>query len=110
MKPVYLFAAIVGTLIPWFFFGTFFVDNGLNLIGFIQAVFANDPARGFTADILISIAVFWAWSYWDARQLGVQGWWLTVPSCFFVGLSLGLPLYLYLRHDRASAMTRQKPS
>jgi hypothetical protein len=35
----------------------------------------------------------------DARRLGVRRWWLVLPAAFLVGLSLALPLYLYLRHD-----------
>ena len=110
MTTFYLATAILGTLLPWVFFGSFFAENGFALWSFVLNVFANDPARGFTIDILISIAVFWVWSFIDARQLGVKGWVWTLPACCCVGLSLGLPLYLYLRPDRAQEAGGTAPS
>lgn len=41
--------------------------------------------------------VFWVWSFVDARTHHVKQWWLVIPAGFNVGLSLALPLYLFLR-------------
>ncbi|MXW93016.1 MAG: DUF2834 domain-containing protein [Rhodospirillaceae bacterium] len=103
LKIFYLFAAALGTAIPWLFFGGFFAANGPDPAAFVAGLFVNGAAAGFSADVLISIAVFWLWSLRDARQLGVAAWWLVLPAGLCVGLSLALPLYLYLRHDRAAA-------
>ncbi|WP_225027273.1 DUF2834 domain-containing protein [Xinfangfangia pollutisoli] len=97
LRNFYLAMAIVGTVVPWLFFGAFFAQNGLALPLFLQSLFANGPAAGFSADVLISIAIFWVWSWQDAGQHQVARWWLVLPASFFVGLSLALPLYLYLR-------------
>ena len=97
VRNLYLAAAIVGTLIPWLFFGTFFAQNGLNIPLFLQSLFVNGAAGGFSADVLISIPIFWLWSWRDAARYNVARWWLVLPASFFVGLSLSLPLYLYLR-------------
>ena len=98
-KRFYLFGAIAGTVIPWWFFGNFIVAEGLNIPLFVSKLFASNPAAGFSADVLISAVVFWVWSYRDAQQHQVKRWWLLVPSTLTVGLSLALPLYLYLRED-----------
>lgn len=97
LRNFYLAMAIVGTVVPWLFFGAFFAQNGLALPLFLQSLFANGPAAGFSADVLISIAIFWVWSWQNAAQHQVARWWLVLPASFFVGLSLALPLYLYLR-------------
>ena len=97
IRTFYLAAAIVGTVIPWLFFGAFFNAHGPDLPLFLRSLFANDPAGGFSADVLISLPVFWAWSWRDAKKRSVAGWWLVPPASFCVGLSLALPLYLYLR-------------
>ncbi|MET1414581.1 DUF2834 domain-containing protein [Roseibium sp. HPY-6] len=108
MKSFYFTLAVVGTLIPWIFFGAFFAENGLNLTLLVMRMFATKPAAGIAVDLLISCAVFWVWSWRDARANGVNGWWLTIPAILLVGLSLGLPLYLWLRekskelHERTS--------
>ena len=98
-KTFYLICAVIGTVVPWLLFASFFAQEGVNIPLFIQSLFVNGAAGGFAADVLISILVFWVWSYADARQNGVKNWWLVLPACFMVGLSLALPLYLYMRSE-----------
>ena len=99
-KSFYLMCAVIGTVIPWLFFAGFFAQEGFNIPLFVQSLFVNGAAGGFTVDVLISILVFWVWSYADARQNGVKHWWVVLPAGLMVGLSLALPLYLYLRSDK----------
>lgn len=98
-KNIYLVFAIFGTLIPWYFFGSFILAEGINLPLFVQSLFVNEPAGGFSADVLISATAFLIWSYGDAYKQQVKRWWVMIPATFLVGLSLALPLYLYLREE-----------
>lgn len=100
MKAFYLVMMVVGTVVPWLFFGSFFAANGFDLVAFVSGLFANGAAGGFSTDILISFFVFWVWSFFDARKNDIPNWWLVLPAGCFVGLSLALPLYLYLREDK----------
>jgi len=97
VKHFYLLIALVGTVIPWMFFGSFFALNGINIPLFLKSLFANGAAGGFSADVLITILVFWVWSWRDAAKSNVAHWWLILPASCTVGLSLALPLYMYLR-------------
>ena len=100
MSPIrwfYLIAAVVGTIVPWAFFGSFLADEGLDLVAFVEALFVNGPAGGFSADVLISATVFWVWSRVDATGNGVDPWWPVIPATLLVGLSLAFPLYLFWR-------------
>lgn len=97
IRNFYMAMAVVGTVVPWMLFGSFFALNGPDIPLFLQSLFANGPAGGFSADVLISILVFWEWSWRDAAKHAVGHWWLVLPASCFVGLSLALPLYLYLR-------------
>lgn len=99
LKRFYLTMAIVGTVIPWLFFTSFIATEGVDLSLFITSLFVNGAAGGFSADILISATVFWVWSYHDAQQNNIQRWWIVVPGTLFVGLSLALPLYFYMRTE-----------
>lgn len=99
MKNFYLVAAVLGTLIPWLFFGSFYNQHGLDIPLFIRSLFVNGAAGGFSADLLISLSVFWVWSWNDAQEHGVSRWWLTIPAAWCVGLSLAMPLYFYLRES-----------
>ena len=100
-KNVYLVLAVLGTVIPWILFGRFFALNGIDIPLFLHSLFANGAAGGFSADVLISIVVFWLWATVDAREHQVNYWWLIFPAGCTVGLSLAMPLYFYLRADHA---------
>lgn len=97
VRNLYLALAVIGTVIPWLFFGTFFAQHGPDIPLFLQSLFANGAAAGFSVDVLISILVFWIWAWQDAARHKVAHWWLIFPASCLVGLSLALPLYLYLR-------------
>ena len=97
-KQFYMVLAIIGTVVPWLFFGRFFALNGIDIPLFLRSLFANGPAAGFSADVLISIVVFWVWATIDARSKQIRYWWIIFPAGFTVGLSLAMPLYFYLRH------------
>lgn len=103
LKNIYLLAAVLGTVIPWAFFADFIITEGFDIPLFISSLFVNGAAGGFSADVLISLFVFWIWSYGDAQKHNINRWWLVIPSGFSVGLSLALPLYLYLREGSEAA-------
>ena len=97
LRHFYLAMCVIGTVVPWLFFATFFTVNGADIPLFATSLFANGAAGGFSADVMLSIAVFWVWSFADSRRHGLRRWWLVLPSGCLVGLSLALPLYLWLR-------------
>lgn len=92
MKSLYLMLAIVGAVVPYGFFFGFIAAEGLNLSGFVSALFANGPAGGFTADLLISSVVFWIFMF--SRPGGPKPW-LFIVLNLTIGLSCALPAYLY---------------
>ena len=92
-KNVYLVLAIVGAVVPYLFFLGAFHDEVL-ISGFIPALFANGPAGGFTADLLISSLVFWLFML--ANPDGPKPW-LFILLNLTIGLSCAFPGYLYAR-------------
>jgi len=102
MKQIYLLFAILGTIVPYIFFGNFMIEHGVDLLEFIKHLFANSAAGGFTADLLISSAVFWVWSARETRRIGMRNWWVYVVLNLTIGLSCALPLFLFFRHRRNS--------
>lgn len=100
-KTLYLLAAILGTVLPWLFFASFFQQHGIHLLLFARSLFANGAAGGFSLDVLLSLAIFLFWSWHDAQRNSIRSWWLLLPATCCVGLSLALPLYLYLREGNA---------
>lgn len=99
LKRFYLVCAIIGAIVPWIFFTQFFIEQGFDIPLFVESLFANPVAAGFVVDLLISAVVFLVWSFSDAQKIGLGHWWVVLLATFLVGLSLALPLYLYLRED-----------
>tara|TARA_B100000959_G_scaffold275450_1_gene328854 strand:+ start:1041 stop:1316 length:276 start_codon:yes stop_codon:yes gene_type:complete len=61
MKNIYLASAILGAITPWIFFGHFVLNEGVELVTFIEMSFTNSAASGIGADLLISSFVFWSY-------------------------------------------------
>ena len=97
MKRTYLVLAILGAIAPYFFFFQYFSSEGLNLTGFVSALFVNGAVSGFTADLLITSLVFWIAMY---QQKGKGRGPNPIPFIalnLLIGLSCALPAYMYAR-------------
>ncbi|MFU8817519.1 MAG: DUF2834 domain-containing protein [Pseudomonadales bacterium] len=101
MKNVYLVLAIVGAVVPYFFFIQHFQHAGFGVGDFIAGAFANGAAAGASADLVISSLVFWA--YLLSRRAAFS--WVYVIINLTIGLSCALPLYLYMMERRQAADT-----
>lgn len=99
MKNVFLVLAIVGAVVPYAFFLPFFADHGVSLMGFVEALFVNGAAGGFTADLLITSFAFWLFLFHQQAERI----WLYILLNLTIGLSLALPLYFYLTADKKEA-------
>ena len=101
MKQLYLVLAILGAVVPYFFFFQFMAhspDAGLG--GFMSALFVNGATGGFTADLLISSLVFWVFM-WSRKSIGPAPWAFIMIN-LLIGLSCALPAYLYFDARRRS--------
>ena len=97
MQKIYAGLCLAGFVIPYFFLVQFLRLYGLNLAELARQMFGAPIAAFFVADVIISSLAFWAWMYQDTRRRPVRLWWLCIAANLIVGLSLALPLYLYLR-------------
>ncbi|MGB7815156.1 MAG: DUF2834 domain-containing protein [Methylotenera sp.] len=95
MKKIYLVAAIIGAIVPFFFFLQFIQLNGVNLPDFISALFINGAVGGISADLLISSFVFWVFMFQQRKMSNASKPWLFIALNLGVGLSCALPAYLY---------------
>jgi hypothetical protein len=60
-------------------------------------------------DVFVSPAVLWTFVAWEGRRLAMGHLWAPVVASLAVGLSLGFPLFLYLRQVRLER-TAAEPS
>ena len=97
LKSIYLTLCFVGTVLPYSQFLPFLLEHGLNLKLFFEQLFANDVGGFFGMDVLVSSIVLILWIVAEGDRLGIRYFWLAIAGNLLVGVSLGLPLFLYLR-------------
>jgi hypothetical protein len=99
-KRMYLGLCVLGTVLPYSQFVPFLHDHGLDLRLFVDQLFATRIASFFALDVIVSSLVLWVFIYVEGRRAGMAHLWLPVAANLAVGVSLGLPLFLYLRETR----------
>lgn len=97
MRWVYLGLAIWGAIHPMYYFVSWFQKNGWNLGAMIDAWYVNDATTGLTWDLTIAAVSL---TIWIIAEVVVRRNWsalIAVPATYCIGVSCGLPLYLFLR-------------
>ncbi|MDR3037749.1 MAG: DUF2834 domain-containing protein [Candidatus Adiutrix sp.] len=93
----YLGLAFVGAVIPYSFMGPFLLNHGLNLAELKTQMWAG-PISSFTGTaFIIASLVNIFYVFGEGRRLKMKGLWLPLTATLLVGISCGLPLFLYLR-------------
>ena len=52
-------------------------------------------------DVIVSAVVLWTFVFVEGSRRGVKRLWMPIAASLIVGVSLALPLFLYLRETRA---------
>jgi len=97
LRNLYLFLFAAGTVLPYTQFIAFILENGPDVPLFGQLLFANRIAGFFVLDAVISAIVLLVFVFSEGTRLGIHRLWLPVVFTFAVGVSSGLPLFLYLK-------------
>jgi len=107
MKPktLYLVLCFAGVLLPYWQFVPWALQHGLNLALFARELFANRIGAFFGMDVLVSAVVLLVFTRIESARLGIRRRWLVLVSVLTVGVSLGLPLFLYLRERELQSKT-----
>ena len=102
MKPktIYLLLCFLGALLPYWQFVPWVVVHGINLPLFVRELFANRISAFFGMDVLVSAVVLIAFMRIESARLKIRWRWLPVLAVLTVGVSLGLPMFLYMRESR----------
>lgn len=95
-EHMYLLLAVIGALIPYFHFGPWLLEHGLDMRLFFHEIHANRVSEFFAADVVVSAAVVLAFMIYERKKL--RGlWWVPVAALLIFGVSVSLPVLLYLR-------------
>jgi len=97
LRMIYLALAIWGAVHPMFYFVTYMRQAGSGLSGLIDAWYVNASTTGLIWDLIIAAI---ALTIWVIAETSVRKNWsalLAIPATWIIGVSCGLPLYLFLR-------------
>ena len=97
LKSIYLTLCVPGAVLPYTQFLPFLRDHGLNLPLFFEELFSTRVGAFFGWDVIVSAVVLWVFVLVEGRRAGVKHLWAPIAASLLVGVSLGLPLFLYQR-------------
>ncbi len=104
--PVYLFLLVAGTVLPYWQFLPWVFEHGLDLRLLIHELLLNRISTFFAIDVVISAIALLAFIGFEGARRGIREWWIPVVAVFLVGVSLGLPLFLYMRERQLERIPR----
>lgn len=93
---LYLGLCVLGTVLPYSRFVPFLAQHGLDGQEFVAQLFGTPIGGFFGLDVIISSLVLIVFVLIEAPRLSVPRW-PPIAATLGVGVSLGLPLFLYLR-------------
>lgn len=97
MKRVYLLLALLGAILPLSQLLPFLREHGLDMRLFVEQLFANRISSFFALDVIVSAVVLFAFVFAERRS--VRHLWAPIVATLAIGVSCGLPLFLYLRES-----------
>ena len=100
-KTAYLLLGVLGIALPYSQFLPWVLEHGLDLGLFMRELFANRIGGFFGMDVLVSALTLAFLVFTEGRERKVRALWLPIAAVLTVGVSLGLPLFLYLREREA---------
>lgn len=97
LRMIYLGLAVWGAIHPMYFFIKWFQTEGWAPADLFAAWHSNYASSGLVWDLTIAAI---ALTVWIIAEVSVRRNWgalIAIPATFCIGVSCGLPLYLFLR-------------
>ena len=101
LRWVWLALAIWGTIHPMYWFITWFQQNTWSIMAMVDAWHVNAATSGLVWDLTVAAVTLTIWVL--VESIRSRNWWglLAIPATYCIGVSCGLPLYLFLRRPAA---------
>lgn len=104
-QATYAVLAVAGLIATWYFNLQFMREAGgsFSAVEFVRAGYANSAAASLSNDLLVGTLAFLAFSFAEARRLGLRHWWVFPVLTFGVAFACAFPLFLLVRERRLAA-------
>src|SRR6516225_6805670 len=100
MRWLYLFLAVLGTVVPYSQFVPWLAEHGLNVRLLFTTLLLGHVSAFFGLDAVISALVLFVFIFHEGTRCKIRPLWLPVAATCLIGVSCGLPLFLYLRESQ----------
>lgn len=97
LRLAYLLLAVAGALLPMSYIAPWLIENGFSVGGLVTAWQQNAAATGLFWDLIISAVALTIWILAETLPRKNRLPLLAIPATLLIGVSCGLPLFLYLR-------------
>jgi hypothetical protein len=105
LRYVYLGLCVLGIVVPYSQFIPWISQHGLDMDLFLRELFATRIGAFFAFDVVVSALALFVFAFAERSAVRVKHVLLPVVATLVVGVSLGLPLFLYLRQRCLDATT-----
>jgi Terpene cyclase DEP1 len=97
---------VLGLILPYSQFIPWIAErHALNISTFLRDLFANRISAFFAMDVVVSAVVLISFIQTEGKRLQMRLLWLPTLGTLLVGVSFGLPLFLYLRQLQMKRVT-----
>jgi hypothetical protein len=105
MRQLYLLLALIGAVLPYSQFLPWLAEHGPSIRLLFAELFSTRMGAFFGLDVLVSAVVTITFIRREGARRKMQILWLPIAATCLVGVSCGLPLFLYLRERQLAGDT-----
>jgi hypothetical protein len=105
MSRLYLLLAVLGAVLPYSQFIPWLASHGLNVRLLFSELFAGHVSAFFGLDVIVSVLVLLVFILHEGAERKMRMLWLPVAATCLIGVSCGLPLFLYMREHQVGRVT-----
>lgn len=97
MAKLYLVLTVLGIILPLYAFVSWLIAHGFNVALFVSQIVDNKISLFAWLDVIVAAVVSIIFIVTNGAKHHIPNRWLAILGTLTVGVSCGLPLYLYLR-------------
>jgi len=97
MKQLYAALTGLGIVVPFGMLLPWLLDHGPDVPGLVMEAASTRIGAFAWLDVLVSAVALIAFILYEGRKIGMKRLWLPILGTCLVGVSCGLPLFLFMR-------------
>ena len=102
MKKFYLILCILGILLPYWQFLSWIAENGPAFDALIREAIGSRISAFAWLDVIVAAIALLGFILYEGRRHNIRRLWLPILGTCAVGVSFGLPLFLFMREVQLS--------